>query len=671
MKTIKLIAVAFAALAAVSCVKDNMGGADSKTYQASFTDRLPDAKATISVGQEESLVSWETSDRVGIMYGASNLEYKADQAGSHSTLSAVSASADASEVWALLPYDPSATLSAGVINTILPSEQPAKADASFHHLAVAHSTSANLAFSNVCGLVRVKVTTEGITKVVFAGKSQEKVAGNISITVADCSVSGADAESVALVPAEGETSIAVGDYFLAVLPQKFENGFTVTAYKGETAVQTKDIAATVTLERCGIIAGTIREVTISAISTDFATVGETITLTGTGFSETVADNAVTIGGKNATVKSSTQTQLQVEVPKGLSRNTDYSIDVIVKGGTKVSSPKFRYWYLYKYALSGWLGAWNKYTVTGGTGANASIGDPFFIGIDPNDADLMWMASCNPNVHTDGNPKYGILSVKLSTAETTVECVDESLNGPTLWGGDFEPGTSKFHLALKAGIGENKTVFAYNGANSSFEFYDPMQNASPALNNASYLIFDSNKNKFVADRDNSRIAVIQSGKQATYVALGLKPISLALDKTETYMFIGTNGGYGIYRVKVADLLNTSTTSLTPERIAGTGTKLTDTKANGGNGKATEGSVGNVQAFYYDPVVNYLYYLDSQSLLFQALIPGIGGDWTKATMKTVHNQTSAFDNSGGMIEKDASGNFYIAVKGKHKIVKLTQD
>ena len=256
MKTIKLIAVAFAALAAVSCVKDNMGGADSKTYQASFTDRLPDAKATIAVGQEESLVSWETSDRVGIMYGTSNLEYKADQAGSRSSLSAVSASADAAEVWAMLPYDASATLSSGVINTVLPSEQPAKAGASFHHLAVAHSTSANLAFSNVCGLVRVKVATEGITKVVFAGKSQEKVAGMISITVADCSVTGANAESVALVPAEGAASIAVGDYFLAVLPQTFESGFTVTAYKGETAVQTKDIAGSVTLERCGIIAGT-------------------------------------------------------------------------------------------------------------------------------------------------------------------------------------------------------------------------------------------------------------------------------------------------------------------------------------------------------------------------------------------------------------------------------
>jgi hypothetical protein len=41
-----------------------------------------------------------------------------------------------------------------------------------------------------------------------------------------------------------------------------------------------------------------------------------------------------------------------------------------------------------------------------------------------------------------------------------------------------------------------------------------------------------------------------------------------------------------------------------------------------------------------------------------------------MKTVHNQTASFDNSGGMIEKDKNGNFYIAVKGKQKLVKLTQ-
>ena len=670
MKKYTFIAVAFAALATVSCVKDNMGGAEGVVYDATFSDAV-NVKATITVGAEQSLVSWETTDRVGIMYGDSNVEYKADQAGARTMLSPVSASADASEVWAVLPYDASATLAGGVISTTVPAEQTALEGGAFHHLAVAHSTNGTLAFRNVCGLVRVRVTTEGITKVVFAGKASEKVAGDVAITVAaEPAVSTGTSETVSLVPASDQTAIAVGDYFLAVLPQNFASGFTVKAYKGETAVVTKDVEGPVELKRCGVFAGTIREVTISAISTDFATVGETITVTGTGFSTTPADNVVTIGGKATEVTSASATELKVTVPKGLSRNNDYSVDVTVKGASKVSSPKFRYWYLYTYTLSGWLGAWDKYTVLGGTGEKASIGDPYFIGIDPTDADKMWIASCNPNKHTDGKPKFGISSVKLSTA--VAEVVDTSaatFKGKTLWAGDFEPGSNKFHIILKGG-GEKgtKTIYTYTPSNRVSAFYDPMANADPALDDPSYLLFDSKGNRYVADRDNNRIAVIAKGGGAHYVGLGIKPISFALDKNEEYLFVGTNAGYGIYRVRVADLLNSANTTLTPERIAGTGTKLDDTKANGGNGKAVEGSVGNVQAFYYDSAVNYLYYLDSQSLLFQALIPGIGGDWTKATMKTVHDQTSAFDNSGGMIEKDASGNFYIAVKGKHKIVKM---
>lgn len=257
MKKYTFIAVAFAALAAVSCVKDNMGGAEGVVYDATFSDAV-NAKATITVGAEQSLVSWETTDRVGIMYGDSNVEYKADQAGARTMLSPVSASADASEVWAVLPYDASATLAGGVISTTVPAEQPALEGGAFHHLAVAHSTNGTLAFRNVCGLVRVRVTTEGITKVVFAGKASEKVAGDVAITVAaEPAVSTGTSETVALVPASDQTAIAVGDYFLAVLPQNFASGFTVTAYKGETAVVTKDVAGPVELVRCGVFAGTI------------------------------------------------------------------------------------------------------------------------------------------------------------------------------------------------------------------------------------------------------------------------------------------------------------------------------------------------------------------------------------------------------------------------------
>ena len=71
MKMIKNLAVAFAALAAVSCVKDNIGGAETKTFQASFTDAVG-VKTTIAIGAEQSLVSWETTDRVSILTASSN-----------------------------------------------------------------------------------------------------------------------------------------------------------------------------------------------------------------------------------------------------------------------------------------------------------------------------------------------------------------------------------------------------------------------------------------------------------------------------------------------------------------------------------------------------------------------------------------------------------------------
>ena len=646
MKTIKLIAVAFAALAAVSCVKDNMSGADSKTYQASFTDRLPDAKATISVGQEESLVSWETSDRVGIMYGASNLEYKADQAGSHSTLSAVSASADASEVWALLPYDPSATLSAGVINTILPSEQPAKADASFHHLAVAHSTSANLAFSNVCGLVRVKVTTEGITKVVFAGKAQEKVAGNIAITVADCIVSGADAESVALVPAEGAASIAVGDYFLAVLPQTFESGFTVTAYKGETAVQTKDIAGQVTLERCGIIAGTIREVTISAISTNIATVGETVKITGTGFSEVATDNTVSIGNIACTVTAASATELSVTIPEGLSKQTDYRFSLTVKGAATVDSPLFRYYYLPQYTVSTWLGAGGQKALTEGKGSNARLDNPYGVYVS---GDYLWL-NCAATTNA------ALCRVALADADMKVLLKSDVLGTSKYpYGVTVHDGAA--HVTLKGGA----SVVAYDITAGTTSTY-------AASSNPMDVRILSNGDRYIAARDGSCLDYWKAGETSkTTISMGFNPISLAVDSDEEYMYIGAYSNRKLYRMKISDR--------SIEHIAGTGT-APDKPVSGAtsypawnSGKPLEVTVGDISGVYCD-TDDYIYFCDNHSTRVQVLIPGVGNDPKTGLLRTFNCTAvpGTFGTQGG-ITKDANGNFYVASKTGHKIVKLT--
>ena len=641
MKTIRLIAVAFAALAAVSCVKDNMSGADSKTYQASFTDRLPDAKATISVGQEESLVSWETSDRVGIMYGASNLEYKADKAGNTSSLSAVSSSADASEVWALLPYDASASLSDGVISTTLPAEQ--KAGASFHHLAVAHSTTDVLSFVNVCGLVRVKVTTEGITKVVFAGKGGEKVAGDIDITVTTAQASEGTSESVALV-ADGE-SIPVGDYFLAVLPQTFQSGFTVTAYKGETAVQTKDIAGPVTLERCGIIAGTIREVTISAISSTVLTKGETVKITGTGFSTTVADNAVKVGNIVCTVTAATTTELSVTIPEGLSKQTDYKFSVTVKGAAAVESPLFRYYYLPQYTVSTWLGAGGSKNLTEGKGGNARLDNPYGMYVG---GDYLWLICAATN-------NAALCRVALADADMKVILRSDVL-GTNKYPYGVTVHDGKAHITLKSGA----SVVMYDVDEKTTSTYT-------ASSNPMDVRILSNGDRYIAAREGSCLDYWKAGETSkTTISMGFKPISLAVDSDEEYIYIGAYQSKKLYRMRISDR--------SIEHIAGTGVAPTNGSGQSSYptwnpGKPLEVTVGDISGVYCD-TDDYIYFCDNNSTRVQVLIPGVGNDPKTGLLRTFNCTAvpGTFGTQGG-ITKDANGNFYVASKSSHKIVKLT--
>lgn len=645
MKKYTFIAVAFAALATVSCVKDNMGGAEGVVYDATFSDAV-NVKATITVGAEQSLVSWETTDRVGIMYGDSNVEYKADQAGARTMLSPVSASADASEVWAVLPYDASATLVGGVISTTLPAEQPALEGGAFHHLAVAHSTNGTLAFRNVCGLVRVRVTTEGITKVVFAGKASEKVAGDVAITVAaEPAVSTGTSETVALVPASGQTAIAVGDYFLAVLPQNFASGFTVTAYKGETAVVTKVVAGPVELKRCGVFAGTIREVTISAISTNIATVGETVKITGTGFSEVAADNTVSIGNIACTVTAASATELSVTVPAGLSKLTDYRFTVKVSGANAVETPLFRYYYLPSYSVVTWLGTSGTQGLVAGKGTAARLDNPYAVVVN---GDYLYITCSQANANT------AICRAKLSDATMEILVNSDVIPKKNPYAAAFYG--NEIHTTLKAA----GSVFRYNITTGESGTYT-------ASSNPMDICILSSGVRYVAARDGKCIDVYQKDSDTkTSISLGFKPISLSVDSDEEYLYLGAYEARKLYRMKLSD--NTVT------QIAGTGTAPDKPVNNASSyptwnpGKPLEVTVGDVSGVYCDSD-DYVYFNDNHSTRVQVLIPGVGNDPTKGLIRTF-NATASPGTFGtqGSITKDSNGNFYVASRNKHKIVKM---
>lgn len=258
MRKLSYFAALVVAMVAVSCAKEiDAPVADGTVkFTASFDSAA--SKAVLKPGADQSKVEWEAGDQVSVLAADANYLYAAQTPGASTTLvtEATGVPADA-QFYAVYPYDADATLAEGVITTELPAEQTAVLGSFSTHLAVAQAAGTKLAFKNVCGLVKVNVSAENVTKVVFEGNSGEIVAGAVNVTVADAPTWAAVAEqgatSVSLVAASG--TFAKGDYYFAILPQTFAAGFKVTAYKGESASVIRNVATEVTIARADIVAG--------------------------------------------------------------------------------------------------------------------------------------------------------------------------------------------------------------------------------------------------------------------------------------------------------------------------------------------------------------------------------------------------------------------------------
>ena len=180
MKKLSFFAALVVAMGAVSCVQDindvtPAGNDGAVTFEASFGVM---SKAVLEPGATESKVSWEAGDQVSVLAGEANYLYTAAAAGYSTTLATEATGVPAEGTfYAVYPYDADATLADGVVTTTLPAAQTAVLGSFSTHLAVAQTTSTSLSFKNVCGLIKVTVDAENVTKVVFEGNSGEIVAG--------------------------------------------------------------------------------------------------------------------------------------------------------------------------------------------------------------------------------------------------------------------------------------------------------------------------------------------------------------------------------------------------------------------------------------------------------------------------------------------------------------
>lgn len=226
----------FAALmfAALSCSKESRDNSPVEPALApnQFSAGAPASKVTIN---DSWALFWEAGDAVSINDGSATTEFHATTAGASTILEADGFEADASKTYVAvypaadgLAFDGSSvTLAVAGDRTATPGVYPAAPA-----VAVTGGDVRSFGFANVCGLVSFCITESNVTSVVLFGGNEENLAGTVSVNCSTGAVSSISSgeKSILLTPASG-TAFTTGRYYVAVLPQNFASGMSISLYK--------------------------------------------------------------------------------------------------------------------------------------------------------------------------------------------------------------------------------------------------------------------------------------------------------------------------------------------------------------------------------------------------------------------------------------------------------
>lgn len=409
-----------------------------------------------------------------------------------------------------------------------------------------------------------------------------------------------------------------------------------------------------------------RIVTVASVNPPIGTTGDELTIKGTGFSEVLEENVVTVNGTAVSVNVVTDTTLTVTLPE-LAKG-QYKFNVAVKGAVAVDTPDFVFYKVGKATVSTVIGSGTAKNEEG-VGTAASVQLPEYVGIAPDGS--MWVTT------RGGTNAHGIFRVDLSNyAVTTVVAPATIGAGFYPWSGDFDA-DGNFHVACKAKalIGKvdksnNWTTYAPEGVPADIKFGNIMA-----------CKFDKNGHLYITSRgtDNkvNRILSVYNNKVEKVYEISKQPLSLIVDSKQENLIQGANG----WGVEVVNIASGET------KIVAGGQKSTQgdasTVTDGEPGNTLTATIGPVSGLYQDPEDNYLYILDMRHSLFRVVVPGVDGDYTKGIVKTLAGQPYVYgvaDGTGSEVkmgDKDylgqlcrdpKTGAFYFPAGNKNIIRKI---
>lgn len=191
-------------------------------------------------------VLWKPADNINVFYGSVGVKYTSrnEEEASSATFGAATALGVTKDglanVWGFRPYDKYAVCGGEGVTATLPAVQygvPGSYDDALF-TALAHSTTAELHFVNVCGGVRFKLPLDSVSTVTIAANAGEALAGKALFSFSeggDPVVAAVDsADGITLVPKEGDVFRKDSEYSFVTLPVVMTEGFSI-AFRKEMA----------------------------------------------------------------------------------------------------------------------------------------------------------------------------------------------------------------------------------------------------------------------------------------------------------------------------------------------------------------------------------------------------------------------------------------------------
>ena len=234
-----ILPAAIAALSMLSCQKEladpaqpDQAPAPGELTEMTFSATVEENDTKTYIDATDGFKAfWETTDEIALY--ADGTKAEASFTVKEGTASGTTAdftgtvASGASAYYAVYPASAAGECSEGKVTVTVPAVQTLSGHttASGALVSVAKAAGAALPFKNVTALLKVNVSVDGITEIVLQGKNDEVIAGTVKVDAETGVLSEvvAGSKMITFKP-EGET-FAQGDYYIALLPTAFTEGF--------------------------------------------------------------------------------------------------------------------------------------------------------------------------------------------------------------------------------------------------------------------------------------------------------------------------------------------------------------------------------------------------------------------------------------------------------------